>query len=169
MTAISFPCTANDIQALFEDFLFDPNIDGYQPGALSARTLKSGNISYKFYGKKAFEFRPGLPGFSKLVLPVEIYAKLFPDFSWENDGKPVKVPPVFSLTDTQLQLLIQELRARKDAQFRSLGEPFACCNDFERCSDARQCLHKETAFHNGCHYRRNLEQGCIFYGSNKTI
>lgn len=45
----------------------------------------------------------------------------------------------------------------------------ACCNDFNRCSDARECLHKYDANYAGCWYRKNLEKGRIFYGKNKNI
>lgn len=45
----------------------------------------------------------------------------------------------------------------------------ACCNDFNRCSDARECLHKYDADYAGCWYRKNLEKGRIFYGKNKNI
>lgn len=47
-------------------------------------------------------------------------------------------------------------------------ERFGCCNDFERCSDALACLHKDSKRHVGCVYRRNLEAGRIFYGKNKN-
>lgn len=49
------------------------------------------------------------------------------------------------------------------------GEAFGCCNDFVRCSDARECLHKLDPDYAGCYYRKNLEAGRIFYGKNKTI
>lgn len=58
----------------------------------------------------------------------------------------------------------------KKALFRTLGDvSFACCNDFERCSDAMSCLHPYDIFYNHCLYRTNLEAGRIFYGKNKNI
>lgn len=45
----------------------------------------------------------------------------------------------------------------------------ACCNDFVRCSDALECLHKYDENYAGCWYRKNLEKGRIFYGKNKNI
>lgn len=51
----------------------------------------------------------------------------------------------------------------------AVGERFGCCNDFIRCSDARECLHKDNPEYNGCYYRRNLEIGRIFYGKNRNI
>ena len=49
------------------------------------------------------------------------------------------------------------------------GEPFGCCNDFVRCSDALKCLHVGDRDYAGCMYRKNLESGRIFYGKNKNI
>ncbi len=56
-------------------------------------------------------------------------------------------------------------------QYKSgvVGERFGCCNDFVRCSDALECLHKDNPEYNGCYYRKNLESGRIFYGKNKNI
>lgn len=62
------------------------------------------------------------------------------------------------------------IRAVYDAHAALMrGEPFGCCNDFERCSDALECLHKLDPDYSGCYYRKNLEAGRIFYGKNKTI
>lgn len=48
-------------------------------------------------------------------------------------------------------------------------EHFGCCNDFVRCSDARECLHKDNTEYLGCYYRQNLEAGRIFYGKNRNV
>lgn len=45
-------------------------------------------------------------------------------------------------------------------------EPFGCCNDHVRCSDAGRCLHLDDEEYWGCCYRKNLEAGRIFYGRN---
>lgn len=49
------------------------------------------------------------------------------------------------------------------------GDPFGCCNDHVRCSDAGYCLHLKNEDYWGCIYRKNLEAGRIFYGKNKNI
>lgn len=45
----------------------------------------------------------------------------------------------------------------------------ACCNDFINCSDQMQCIHKYDPDYAGCWYRKNLENGRIFYGKNKNM
>lgn len=47
--------------------------------------------------------------------------------------------------------------------------PFGCCSSFEKCSDQRRCIHPDRAYSTACQYRKNLEQGKIFYGKNKNI
>lgn len=49
------------------------------------------------------------------------------------------------------------------------GENFGCCSRYEACSDAKQCIHPDKLFARACSYRRNLEQGKIFYGKNKSV
>ncbi|MGN0482809.1 MAG: exonuclease domain-containing protein [Lachnospiraceae bacterium] len=42
---------------------------------------------------------------------------------------------------------------------------FGCCGLYVECSDARKCLHQNKLYSTGCSYRKNLENGKIFYGT----
>lgn len=46
---------------------------------------------------------------------------------------------------------------------------FGCCSRFNKCSDAKKCVHDNKIYAMGCMYRRNLENGRIFYGKNRNI
>ena len=46
---------------------------------------------------------------------------------------------------------------------------FGCCSRYNECSDAKKCLHPDQMYATACAYRKNLENGNIFYGVNKTI
>jgi hypothetical protein len=45
---------------------------------------------------------------------------------------------------------------------------FACCDLYKACSDEKKCIHRDRLYSKGCWYRRNLENGKIFYGKNKN-
>lgn len=47
-----------------------------------------------------------------------------------------------------------------------MSEVFGCCSSYIKCSDERQCIHKDDEIYAGCQYRKNLEAGNIFYGKN---
>lgn len=49
------------------------------------------------------------------------------------------------------------------------GERFGCCSRYEQCSDAKECVHPDFILSRACAYRRNLEEGRIFYGKNRNI
>ena len=49
------------------------------------------------------------------------------------------------------------------------GERFGCCSRYERCSDAKKCIHPDFILSRACAYRKNLETGRIFYGKNRNI
>lgn len=51
----------------------------------------------------------------------------------------------------------------------ALSGAFDCCSRYEACSDAKQCVHPDPMVSVGCSYRRNLNQGRIFYGKNRNI
>lgn len=161
-----YPQSHEDIVAFHDEFLRNPVNDGYQDNEFTFNQLKSGIMSYSFYNVKAFEFETDSKGVPKLNLDTSIVRKLFPERNLPAKKNYHTVP---NLPHESWELVIQHLRCVKDDNFRALGEPFACCNSFEKCSDALACLHKEDCFYNGCLYRRNLEQGRIFYGKNKNI
>ncbi len=49
------------------------------------------------------------------------------------------------------------------------GERFGCCSRYEQCSDAKKCIHPDFILSRACSYRKNLENGKIFYGKNRNI
>lgn len=46
---------------------------------------------------------------------------------------------------------------------------FGCCHRFTECSDNKCCTHPDKLQAKGCYYKKNLENGKIFYGKNKNI
>lgn len=48
------------------------------------------------------------------------------------------------------------------------SKEFDCCSRYEKCSDARKCIHPDAAFGMKCGYRKNLREGRIFYGKNQS-
>lgn len=40
---------------------------------------------------------------------------------------------------------------------------FGCCSKYKECSTAKKCLHVNQLYAKGCIYRKNLENGRIFY------
>ena len=161
-----FPCTTEDIDRLYKERLLDPRYDGYQNNEFTRILGSNKRISYYFYSEKAFEFKPGPHGKARLYLPESIMRVMYPEVEEWNK---YTYYPVDRLTDKQMDQLCSLLRARKEQAFRSLGESFGCCNDHVNCSDQKSCLHKTDPFYNGCTYRRNLEEGRIFYGKNRNV
>ena len=48
-------------------------------------------------------------------------------------------------------------------------QSFGCCDKYIQCSDALKCIHEDLLYSTSCMYRKNLENGKIFYGKNKNI
>lgn len=58
----------------------------------------------------------------------------------------------------------------EDMFFNAINfEKFGCCYKYKECSDAKKCLHEDLLYSTGCLYRKNLENGKIFYGENKNV
>lgn len=45
---------------------------------------------------------------------------------------------------------------------------FGCCNSFNECSDSKKCIKDDREMFLGCMYKKNLDEGKIFYGKNRT-
>lgn len=65
------------------------------------------------------------------------------------------------LTD-EIYTLIQEIISDTVRGFEP-AEKFGCCSMFRECSEAKNCLHKNLFYAKACWYRKNLENGKIFY------
>ena len=46
---------------------------------------------------------------------------------------------------------------------------FGCCHKYAACSDARHCVHANPFYAVGCTYKKSLDAGRIFYGTNKNV
>lgn len=153
---ISFPLTHEDVVALYEKYIREGETD---PDVFTFSDIAKGK-SYKFYGEKVFEHRPGTLKTARLCLAVED----------EDGSKKFPVRKASDFTPDQLLAIMEDLKRKMQELFLTLNvEKFGCCNDFIACSDARMCLHQDDRFYNGCYYRKNLEAGRIFYGKNKNI
>ena len=51
----------------------------------------------------------------------------------------------------------------------SMSKDFSCCSRYMECSDARACVHPDKDVALGCHYRKVLSNGQVFYGKNRNI
>ncbi len=43
------------------------------------------------------------------------------------------------------------------------ADKFGCCSKYKECSKAKKCLHNNLFYSKACWYRKNLEDGKIFY------
>ena len=43
------------------------------------------------------------------------------------------------------------------------AESFACCSRYQECSNDKKCIHPNKLYAKACKYRRNIEDGHIFY------
>lgn len=85
----------------------------------------------------------------------------------EEAGEWVKIP-VDSLDDVIAKR--KELSAAFMLAITEMGgERFGCCSRYLRCSDEKKCVNPNYIMSLGCAYKKNLEEGRIFYGKNKTV
>lgn len=61
------------------------------------------------------------------------------------------------------------VKSSLDIFFAKGGTAFGCCSRYEKCSDARKCLHENRLYALGCAYYHSLRAGRIFYGKNRNI
>lgn len=125
-----------------------------------------------FYGEKIFNIRINSKTqcldteeeFAFPYIPEIAGAKL-------NQGKKRAYAQIPLVTDESSATIVHEMLRNllQECFKRQSVESFGCCNDHVRCSDAKCCLHADDKFYLGCIYRKNLEEGHIFYGKNRNV
>lgn len=94
------------------------------------------------------------------------YCELLPGLAWETANSGLcrtrfnDLDELLALGFILCEIAVKSLPA---------GEGFGCCHLYEKCSDAKACVQPDKLFALACYYKKNLEQGRIFYGKNKNI
>ena len=83
----------------------------------------------------------------------------------ENDNKTIALPMGFGGIANYFRQIVELRLALYKSAFAS---PFGCCSQYEECSNAKRCIHPNRLYSTACAYRRNLENGRIFYGKNRN-
>ena len=134
---------------------------------IKLKILKTGASIFMF-GSLAFTIRINSRSQcldSKLDVASE-YVKRIEGATYSSKASHFPIAALMDNYDAIREMLVAVYNDRKDAE---IVESFGCCNDFVRCSDARQCLKANDPDYRGCQYRKNLEAGRIFYGKNRNI
>ena len=137
--------THEDVLKLHEQYIYEGEKD---KDAFEWKEIKNG-YSYYFYGTKVMEHSVSPSGKVKFCIKQE-FGSEDGDQSDKDKGKFVAIP-----SDADILYYMELLKKAKRVIFRNtITETFACCNDYERCSDARKCLKSEDRMYNGCLYRK---------------
>lgn len=96
-----------------------------------------------------------------------IYDEKFPDYKIEHINNGLSRIIVKDFNDVLGLASIISVIA--EAEIVIASESFGCCGRYEACSDAKKCIHPDPIMAAACAYKKNLEQGRIFYGKNRNI
>lgn len=128
--------------------------------------------SISFYGEKIFNIRINsktqcLDTEEEFIFP---YVSRIAGAKLNDGGKRAYAQIPLMTDEASVAVVHEMLRELLQECFnRQNVEAFGCCNDHVRCSDAGHCLHEDDKFYLGCIYRKNLEEGRIFYGKNRNV
>ena len=136
--------------------IFEPE---YPPQDKSVRP-KNGSLVMNIQQKSGIELLIRNEQFNTLLLPQEGKPK---DLKSDKNFKHV----VFQESDENLYSYIRANVLYSIDNYVS-SSSFGCCYKFEKCSDEKKCLHENKLYSTGCAYRKNLENGKIFYGENRN-
>ncbi len=104
---------------------------------------------------------------SYIELPEGIVRK-FEGLSDSGQAKNGMVKYLVSGKDQAIKDFANCIAESLDCIISTYPKDYDCCSRYEECSDAKHCIHPDRKFALGCHYRRVLKSGRIFYGKNRT-
>lgn len=82
---------------------------------------------------------------------------------------PNMITIIFNLINEDLLEFVRMHTIYRVNTYTSKAATFSCCSKFIECSNAKKCIHTNKLYSKACTYRRNLENGRIFYRKNKNI
>lgn len=157
-----------EIERVFESFkdsLLSSGIDD------KLITLSKNKLDYsiKFKGNIVFKYKPGTTEY--ISIKKEHNEEVFNHYSSDlckMDASFVRIPCKFiNGFDGPFSELLSEVIKKMLSRFDVNG--FGCCSRYIECSNQKKCIHPNKITSLGCMYKRNLDKGLIFYGSNKNI
>ena len=135
-------------------------------------TNKNNSISYKAYdnillkvtyqvNSKFFELRK--------VEEIDYEFLLEKFYNVKNDESSLYYKITFDSVD-DIKKVAEEIKAI----YRYLNSiekvvSFGCCSKYIECSDNKKCVNTIREIRKGCIYKKNLEEGRIFYGKNSIL
>ena len=158
---------------LFDEPLTPETLGDKLEEILEAAREKSGY--YRLHESGMYEMMKGAPA-SELYDILEIRKGKSGDISFYFDGQLyIKFLVKKEALNTTKELFAELLSNHESEQLSGnealdylirIKRPvnrFACCSQYQKCSQAGKCLHEHPYYSKGCYYRENLENGKSFY------
>lgn len=91
---------------------------------------------------------------SHILIPNTAKIKESSDKIYEHILFNFKDPSIYNFVETNILFCLENYTS---------SNTFSCCARYKECSASAKCLHPNTLYAKGCQYRKNLENGKIFY------
>lgn len=136
----------------------------YKGGSQSTMKILSNNNGYNINIHKNV--------FDNIQCPDNINFKIINEKKEKPKKKNIIPPHVivsFPTDSADFYNYVEAIILYKLAHYRTKSSTFSCCSKFHQCSDEKKCVHENKLYSTACTYRKNLENGRIFYGKNRNI
>lgn len=86
-----------------------------------------------------------------------------------NEKELARYDVLVRIDSEELLSYLERLMRYRLTQYKSKEPTYGCCHLYEKCSEAKKCISKEKIYATVCAYKKNLDEGRIFYGRNRNI
>lgn len=110
--------------------------------------------------------------FDNVQSPDNISYKVINEKTEEKKKKntvPTHVIISFPTDNSEFYNYVESIILYKLAHYRTKNSTFSCCSKFHQCSNEKKCVHENKLYSTACTYRKNLDNGRIFYGQNRNV
>ena len=169
-----------EIHSILDNILKDSIIENYRlydsNDVKKKITIKKNLNTYSFYTYDNVLLRY-VPKKTKTTIDIRYLnpeqlnsiIKKFPNARFKNDTTDIYIHVDISELD-DIKLLKQEiLNIHKFLFLNESVDTFGCCSRYIECSDNKKCVCTDLLFRLGCQYKKNLDDGKIFYGKNSIL
>lgn len=139
-------------------------------GNTSKNSKKITGYSYRYFKRVVIKTTN-----NKFIIVCDTLAEYLKDSQYASyimlsDGKKQENFTKIYIDNDYFELVINfALKKMYEYCKEKIPSDFDCCSRYEKCSNAKKCIQPDKELNLLCSYRKKVQSGTIFFGSNRNV
>ncbi len=139
--------------------------DDYKSNDIFAYKVFNNNILLKYYTRKTGDIVEIRYLDEESLKAIQTK---FKDVSYKKDDLYIRISIDNYKKISEIEEEIRKIYKSMFISYMNSEESFGCCSKYLECSDKKRCVNDNIRLRFSCQYKKNLDNGKIFYGINQN-